>query len=99
MSKRAPYPVQEPWPGSPQYWRSLEERARLDEGAPAAAALREENASEFPRGHVHTPPSDEALYVSRRGLLGAMAATMALVGAEGCRRPLESFRTRRCPRT
>ncbi len=91
MSKRAPYPVQEPWPGSPQYWRSLEERARLDEGAPAAAALREENASEFPRGHVHTPPSDEALYVSRRGLLGAMAATMALVGAEGCRRPLEKI--------
>jgi Fe-S-cluster-containing dehydrogenase component/anaerobic selenocysteine-containing dehydrogenase len=48
-----------------------------------------ENAAEFPKGHLTTPPSDEALELSRRGLLGAMAATMALVGAEGCRRPLE----------
>ncbi len=48
-----------------------------------------ETATEFPNGHTTTPPSEEALEVSRRGLLGAMAATMALVGAEGCRRPLE----------
>ena len=46
-------------------------------------------APEFPKGHVDTPPSDEAMYLSRRGLLGAMAATFAVVGAEGCRRPLE----------
>ena len=46
-------------------------------------------AAEFPKGHVTTPPSDETLQLSRRGLLGAMAATMALAGAEGCRRPLE----------
>jgi molybdopterin-containing oxidoreductase family iron-sulfur binding subunit len=46
-------------------------------------------APEFAPGHVNTPPSDEALFVSRRGLLGAMAATFALVGAEGCRRPVE----------
>jgi len=46
-------------------------------------------APEFARGHVDTPPSDEALFLSRRGLLGAMAATFAVVGAEGCRRPLE----------
>ena len=49
----------------------------------------EVSAAEFPKGHVSTPPSDEALFVSRRGLLGAMASTMALVGAEGCRRPVE----------
>jgi molybdopterin-containing oxidoreductase family iron-sulfur binding subunit len=46
-------------------------------------------APEFAKGHVDTPPSDEALFLSRRGLLGAMAATFAVVGAEGCRRPLE----------
>ena len=46
-------------------------------------------APEFERGHVDTPPSDEALFLSRRGLLGAMAATFAVVGAEGCRRPVE----------
>lgn len=48
-------------------------------------------ATEFPKGHVDTPPSEESLYLSRRGLLGAMAATMALVGAEGCRRPVEKI--------
>jgi molybdopterin-containing oxidoreductase family iron-sulfur binding subunit len=84
MTKRAPYPVQEPWPGSPQYWRSLEERGRLTD-----PSLREENAAEFSKGHLTTPPSDESLLVSRRGLLGAMASTLALVGAEGCRRPVE----------
>jgi molybdopterin-containing oxidoreductase family iron-sulfur binding subunit len=84
MTKRAPYPVREPWPGSPQYWRSLEERGRL--GDPA---LTGENAAEFRKGHLQTPPSEEALLVSRRGLLGAMASTLALVGAEGCRRPIE----------
>ncbi|HEX3343712.1 MAG TPA: 4Fe-4S dicluster domain-containing protein, partial [Polyangiaceae bacterium] len=46
-------------------------------------------APEFPKGHVDMPPSDEAMFLSRRGLLGAMAATFAVVGAEGCRRPLE----------
>jgi molybdopterin-containing oxidoreductase family iron-sulfur binding subunit len=46
---------------------------------------------EFPAGHVDTPPSDESLFLSRRGLLGAMAATFALVGAEGCRRPAEKI--------
>ncbi|MDP9034276.1 MAG: Fe-S-cluster-containing hydrogenase [Myxococcota bacterium] len=90
MTKRAPYPVREPWPGSPQYWRSLEERARIEE-APSAAALSEQSAAEFAKGHVDTAPTEEALYVSRRGLLGAMAATMALVGAEGCRRPVEKI--------
>ncbi len=46
---------------------------------------------EFPKGHVDTPPSEESLYLSRRGLLGAMAATFAVVGAEGCRRPIEKI--------
>jgi molybdopterin-containing oxidoreductase family iron-sulfur binding subunit len=85
MSKRAPYPTREPWPGSPQYWRSLEERGQSE------AARREAAAVEFPKGHVDTPPTDEAAFVSRRGLLGAMAATFALVGAEGCRRPVEKI--------
>ena len=49
----------------------------------------QDSAPEFPKGHVDTPPTDEAVYLGRRGLLGAMAATMALVGAEGCRRPVE----------
>ncbi|HEY4013436.1 MAG TPA: 4Fe-4S dicluster domain-containing protein [Polyangiaceae bacterium] len=48
-----------------------------------------ESAVEFSHEHTSTPPTEEALQLSRRGLLGAMAATMALVGAEGCRRPLE----------
>jgi Fe-S-cluster-containing dehydrogenase component/anaerobic selenocysteine-containing dehydrogenase len=48
-------------------------------------------APEFPPGHVSTPPSEEALVLSRRGLLGAMAATFAVVGAEGCRRPIEKI--------
>jgi len=91
MTKRAPYPVseREPWPGSPQYWRSLEERARLGDAEPADRAGV--NAPEFPKGHITTAPSDEALQVSRRGLLGAMAATFAAVGAEGCRRPIEKI--------
>jgi Fe-S-cluster-containing dehydrogenase component len=87
MTKRAPYPVQEPYPGSPQYWRSLEERGRLED----PSQMRAENAAEFPKGHFETPPSDEAWLVSRRGLLGAMTATLALVGAEGCRRPIEKI--------
>jgi molybdopterin-containing oxidoreductase family iron-sulfur binding subunit len=54
-------------------------------------ALREYLSTEFPKGHVDTPPSEEAWELSRRGLLGAMAATFALVGAEGCRRPIEKI--------
>jgi len=99
MSKRAPYPSPapapskgEPWPGSPRYWRSLEERAKLSasstEEAGGASGIE---SPEFPAGHTTTPPSDESLVFSRRGLLGAMAATFALVGAEGCRRPVEKI--------
>ncbi|MGO9838959.1 MAG: Fe-S-cluster-containing hydrogenase [Polyangiaceae bacterium] len=85
MSKRAPYPpVPEPWPGSPKYWQSLEERGR-----PHDPSVRAANEPEFSKAHTATPPSDEAWQVSRRGLLGAMAATFAVVGAEGCRRPIE----------
>src|SRR5580698_6123859 len=43
MSKRAPQPVQEPWPGSPQYWRSIEERGRLAD----PEKMQVENAAEF----------------------------------------------------
>jgi Fe-S-cluster-containing dehydrogenase component len=96
MSKRAPYPVREPWPGSPQYWRNLEERAQTGDAASDASASPSArnfdiNGSEFPKGHVETPPTEEAWQVSRRGLLGAMAATFAMVGAEGCRRPIEKI--------
>ncbi len=84
MTKRAPYPEREPAPWAPQYWRSLEERLRLGD-----SKLREENAAEFPKGYMDTAPSDESLQVSRRGLLGAMTATFAAAGAEGCRRPIE----------
>jgi Fe-S-cluster-containing dehydrogenase component/anaerobic selenocysteine-containing dehydrogenase len=87
MSKRAPHPVHEPWPGSPQYWRSIEERGRLAD----PQQMQRENAAEFPKGHFENPPTDEASLVSRRGLLGAMTATLALVGAEGCRRPVEKI--------
>jgi len=62
MTKRAPYPVREPWPGSPQYWQSLEGRAAL--GDPA---LSDRDAPEFPKGYIETPPTDEAQLVSRRG--------------------------------
>jgi molybdopterin-containing oxidoreductase family iron-sulfur binding subunit len=90
MSKRVPLPPQEPWPGSPRYWRNLEERAAENDPA-HLETLRVENAAEFPKGHTDTPPTDEAWQVSRRGLLGAMAATFAVVGAEGCRRPIEKI--------
>ncbi|HEX3771379.1 MAG TPA: hypothetical protein VHV30_10960, partial [Polyangiaceae bacterium] len=98
MTKRAPYPVQEPYPGSPEYWANLENRGAVDSGAQGDARDKAAgaNAAEFPtlrdgNGHFTTPPSDEAWLLSRRGLLGAMTATMALVGAEGCRRPLEKI--------
>jgi Fe-S-cluster-containing dehydrogenase component/anaerobic selenocysteine-containing dehydrogenase len=84
MSRRAPVRTPEPRPGSIHYWRSLEERARRSD-----ARLLVESAAEFPKGHTKAPPSDEALHISRRGLLGSMASTLALVGAEGCRRPVE----------
>jgi Fe-S-cluster-containing dehydrogenase component/anaerobic selenocysteine-containing dehydrogenase len=57
----------------------------------AALPLAVDAAPEFTRSHVDTPPSEEALFLSRRGLLGAMGATFALVGAEGCRRPIEKI--------
>jgi len=49
------------------------------------------NAAEFPPGHFTTPPSAESQEVSRRGFLTAMSAAFALVGAEGCRRPVEKI--------
>ncbi|MCL2447784.1 MAG: hypothetical protein FWD17_02425, partial [Polyangiaceae bacterium] len=94
MSKRAPYPVREPWPGSPQYWQNLEDRPGAGQSPPEVLASARDfgvNAPEFPKGHVDTPPTDEAWELNRRGLLGAMAATLALVGAEGCRRPVEKI--------
>jgi anaerobic selenocysteine-containing dehydrogenase len=81
MSKRAAYP-----------WESGATTAVSAPGVTLGHRQEEEvSAPEFAKGHVTTPPSDEALFVSRRGLLGAMASTMALVGAEGCRRPVEKI--------
>ena len=96
MSKRAPYPVREPWPGSPQYWRSLEERSRL--GDPA---LRERE-----RGRVSKGPRRDA--ADRRGLAGQSARSARRDG--GDLRPRrgrglppsgreDRARTRRCRRT
>jgi Fe-S-cluster-containing dehydrogenase component/anaerobic selenocysteine-containing dehydrogenase len=87
MSKRAPGPPREPWPGSPQYWQSLEQRGSMGD----RTKLEEADAVEFPAAHTTTPPTEEAWQLGRRGLLGAMAATFALVGAEGCRRPVEKI--------
>ena len=38
MSKRSSYPVQEPYPGSPEYWANIESR-----GIGANAALEKPN--------------------------------------------------------
>ena len=61
---------------------------------PAGPRRRIDAAPEFARRvHVgYARRSDEAAVPARRrGLLGAMAATFAVVGAEGCRRPLEKI--------
>src|SRR5687768_17064763 len=47
--------------------------------------------AEFPKGHFETPPSEESLSVSRRGFMSFATAALALVGAEGCRRPVEKI--------
>ncbi|MEI7895223.1 MAG: oxidoreductase, partial [Myxococcales bacterium] len=44
---------------------------------------------EFPPDYLTTPPSDDAAALGRRGFMGFVTAAMALVGAEGCRRPVE----------
>ena len=59
----------------PTYWRSLGE---LENSAEFQAAL----AREFPEGITEAP--DE---VSRRGFLGAVAASVALAGMASCRKP------------
>lgn len=50
-----------------------------------------ESAAEFPPGHFTTPPSAESAEVSRRGFLTVASAAVALLGAEGCRRPVEKI--------
>ena len=86
MSKREPYAFEEPSVDGPQLWRSLEERAKR--GDPE---LRKEFAAEFPRNHFTTPPSEEASTLGRRGFMTIMGASLALAGAEGCRRPIEKI--------
>jgi molybdopterin-containing oxidoreductase family iron-sulfur binding subunit len=68
------------------YFRKLEEQAKSKD-----PAFRAELDSEFSRAHVHTPPSDEAVGLGRRGFMTMMGAALALAGAEGCRRPIENI--------
>ncbi len=86
MSKRAPYQVAKPSEHGPQWWRSMEERARQNRSELLAAMQ-----AEFPKGHFTTPASDESSDVSRRGFLTLVSSALALAGAEGCRRPLEKI--------
>ena len=87
MSKREPYELaSQVDDDGPQFWRSLEERAKR--GDPE---LRKELEAEFPKGHTSTPPSEESAMVGRRGFLTLSAAALALAGAEGCRRPLDKI--------
>jgi molybdopterin-containing oxidoreductase family iron-sulfur binding subunit len=80
MSKRTPYTFAEPTDGAALYWRSLEEKERIND-----PSLYAERAAEF------TPEQLERPTVDRRGFLGIMGAMLALVGAEGCRRPVEKI--------
>jgi MoCo/4Fe-4S cofactor protein with predicted Tat translocation signal len=86
MSKRTPYEVAKPSEHGPQWWRSMEERARQNDPALLAAMQ-----AEFPKGHFTTPPSEESSDVSRRGFLTLVSSALALAGAEGCRRPIEKI--------
>ena len=91
MSKREPYELaSHDSDVGPQFWRSLEERAKR--GDPELKQeLARELAAEFPPGHTTTPASEESAMVGRRGFLTLSAAALALAGAEGCRRPLEKI--------
>ncbi len=68
-------------PESKQYWRSLDRLL----GSPA---VQEELAAqpEFPDG-ADSPPDA----VSRRTMMSLMGASFAMVGLEGCRRPVEKI--------
>ena len=84
MSKREPYEFAAPKVTGPQYWRSLEERAKRND-----PELRKELAAEFPPGHTSTPASEESSNVSRRSFLSLVSASLALSGLAACRRPVE----------
>ena len=62
-------------PGEPVYWRSV---GQLEN----SAEFQEVLAREFPEGITEAPDD-----VSRRGFLGAIAASVALAGMTSCRKP------------
>ncbi len=90
MTRRAPY-EHAPASETPQYWRSIDERARLGDSDFLAA-----RAAEFPMGVGEATPdaADTATAtgsLGRRGFMGWLGAAFALAGAEGCRRPIEKI--------
>ncbi len=91
MTRRAPFEHSPAAADSPEYWRSLPERARL-----ADPDFLLSRAAEFPMGVGALPNSpdstpDASSGLGRRGFMGWLGAAFALAGAEGCRRPLEKI--------
>jgi Fe-S-cluster-containing dehydrogenase component len=84
MSKRLPYEHQDVAPETPMYWRSLEEKLRLADPS-QQEALMAERAQEF------TPEQTAADHVGRRGFMNILGASVALLGAAGCRRPVDKI--------
>jgi len=69
--------------GGPVWWRSRESR---DEAREGSGRLPERLRPEFPDG-ADRPPDG----ITRRTVLGLMAAPLALGGLAGCRRPVEEI--------
>ncbi len=71
-------------PSTDLYWRSLGQLEAT--GADGSVELQASLAREFPDGIADAP--DE---VSRRGFLSAVAASVALAGMTGCRKPVTTI--------
>ena len=67
-------------PKQPKYWRSLGQLENSKE-------FQEIVAREFPEGITEAPDYAAQDDVSRRGFLGAIAASVALAGMASCRKP------------
>jgi molybdopterin-containing oxidoreductase family iron-sulfur binding subunit len=87
MSKRKPYEIAKPAPGTPLQWTSLEDlEAQLSKDPELQARVEAKLAQEFPDGASEfTDP------VSRRSFLQLMSAGIALATLEGCRRPVDKI--------
>lgn len=93
MSKRTPYELSKAPEGTPVYWRSLEEKAHYadvaqggEEGRAAEAQVQAARQVEFTPAMLEKPDA-----VGRRGFMSILGASMALMGAAGCRRPVEKI--------